>query len=366
MLFNEYKYFDYKFPEPQYLGAKHKLLPWIAQHFPSDVKTAIDAFSGSQSVAFYFKQSGFKTITADFLSFSNQIGKALIENKETHLEKADVMHLFSPAPNKADFTLMEDQFSDVFFEYHEAKFLDNFRANLESLNNPFKRALAISVMNRSLTRKITMGHFAHTQALAYATNPDRIKRNRSLIRPIKEIFVEFLPHYNNAIFDNGKDNTSYSGNILDILPIIPKADLVYFDPPYCNSHADYQGFYHLLETFTEYWRDRQFINSIRRYEPQRFSGFDKKSDVLTSFEKLFEFSANIPHWILSYNDRSYPSIEDLTRIISKYRNVSLTTKTYTAGRGGKGSVAGSKEILFICSPKPALSIPSITPKEESA
>ncbi len=29
MLFEEYKYFDYQFPEPQYLGAKHMLLPFF-------------------------------------------------------------------------------------------------------------------------------------------------------------------------------------------------------------------------------------------------------------------------------------------------------------------------------------------------
>ena len=29
----------------------------------------------------------------------------------------------------------------------------------------------------------------------------------------------------------------------------------------------------------------------------------------------------------------------------------IETKTYQNGRGGKGSVAGSQEILFVCSPK---------------
>jgi hypothetical protein len=38
-------------------------------------------------------------------------------------------------------------------------------------------------------------------------------------------------------------------------------------------------------------------------------------------------------------------------MISKYRNVKIETKTYQNGRGGKGSVAGSQEILFVCSPK---------------
>lgn len=351
MLFEEYNNFNFQFPEPQYLGAKHTHLAWIKKFIPDDVKTAIDAFAGSHSVGFLFKQMNFKTITNDFLNFNNQIGLALIENKSVKLTNEDLKLLFQPASNKKDFELMENTFTNVFFEKEEAEFLDNFRANIPLLDNIFKQALAFSVINRSMTRKITMGHFGHTQALVYANDPERIKRNRSLIRPLKEIFEEILPKYNNAVFDNQKDNQSFNKNILDLLPAIEKVDLAYFDPPYCDSHADYQGFYHLLETYTEYWKDKEFINGIKRYEPQRVSGFDKKREVISSFEKLFELSEEIPHWLISYNNRSYPGVEEFEKLISKYRDVTVEGKTYHNGRGGKGSVAGSQEILFVCKPK---------------
>ena len=351
MLFEEYKYFDHQFPEPQYLGAKYTHLAWIKNFIPKNVKTAIDAFAGSQSVAFLFKQLGYKTITNDFLNFNNQIGVALIENRDAKLTDNDIKILFQLSKNKKDFELMENIFSNVFFEKEEAFFLDNFRANIQLLDNPIKQAIAFAVINRSMTRKITMGHFGHTQALVYANNPERIKRNRSLIRPIKEIFEELLPKYNNAIFDNKQDNKSFNKNILDLLPTIENIDLAYFDPPYCDSHADYQGFYHLLETYTEYWKDKEFVNGIKRYEPQRISGFDKKRDVINSFEKLFELSEKIPNWLISYNDRSYPKIEEFEKLISKFKEVKIEAKTYHYGRGGKGSVAGSQEILFVCKPK---------------
>jgi adenine-specific DNA methylase len=351
MLFNEYEYHDYQFPEPQYLGAKHSHLSWISKFIPKNITTALDAFAGSQSVSYLFKQLGYKTITNDFLNFNNQIGKALIENKSEKLDTKDLNILFQKSPQKEDFTLMENIFTDVFFEHDEAVFIDNFRANISSLENPYKQALAFTAINRSLTRKITMGHFGHTQALVYANDPERIKRNRSLIRPIKDLFSELLPKYNNAIFYIGQDNQSFNENIIDLLPRLYNIDLVYFDPPYCNSHADYQGFYHLLETYTEYWKDKMFINGIKRYEPQRYSGFDKKSDVIASFEKLFELSNEIPHWLVSYNNRSYPDINTFEKIISKYRDVKIEVKTYQNGRGGKGSVAGSKEILFVCTQK---------------
>lgn len=351
ILFGEYKYFQYQFPEPQYLGAKFTHLSWLRKFVPDNVVTAFDAFAGSQSVSFLFKQMGFTTLTNDFLNFNNQIGKALIENKSEKLTSEDLEILFQQAPQKQDFTLIESVFTNIFFEREDAEFIDNFRANIQSLDNPYKQALAFTVMNRSLTRKITMGHFGHTQALIYAADPERVKRNRSLIRPIKDLFFELLPTYNNAVFDNKQDNQSFNENTLDLLPKLKNVDLVYFDPPYCDSHADYQGFYHLLETYTEYWKDKEFVNGIKRYEPKRYSGFDTKSEIITSFEKLFEYSTEIPYWLISYNNRSYPDIQTFEQLISKYRNVKIEHKTYQNGRGGKGSVAGSKEILFVCTPK---------------
>lgn len=351
MIFQEYAYFNHKFPEPQYLGAKHTHLAWIKRFIPENIAVALDAFAGSQAVAFLFKQMGFQTITNDFLNFNNQIGLALIQNQNEKITQEDLEVLFQTTKNASVFQLIQSIYTGVFFEEEEAVFLDNFRANISLLNSRYKQALAFSIINRSMTRKVTMGHFGHTQALKYASDPERIKRNRSLVRPIKEIFEDLLPKYNDAVFDNKKDNRSYNQNILDLLPTLEKVDLVYFDPPYCDSHADYQSFYHLLETYTEYWQDKQFINSIKRYEPQRFSGFDKKKDVINSFEKLFEYSQDIPHWLISYNDRSYPSVETLSEIVSKYRNVSIETKVYQNGRGGKGSVAGSHEVLLVCNPK---------------
>lgn len=350
-LFSEYNYLSYNFPEPQYLGAKFIHRGWIAQFIPDNVYVVLDAFGGSQSIAYLFKQLGKKTITNDFMEFNDKIGKALIENSFEKLTKKDTDILFSANSNPDYYNLMESLYTDLFFTREEAVFIDSFRGNVERLDNEYKKALALAVMCRSMTRKVTMGHFAHTQALIYAANPSRVKRNRSLIRPLKDIFLELLPEYNAAIFDNNEANKSYNANILDLLPQLRDVDLVYFDPPYCNSHADYQSFYHLLETFVVYWKDKQFINRIRRYEPKRYSGFDKNSEAVNSLKLMFEKAKHIPIWLVSYNDRSFPDIDTMVRMIEPYRKVHIERKTYANGRGGKGSVAGSNEVLLICTTK---------------
>lgn len=351
MLFGDTEYYDYKFPAPQYLGAKYIHRGWIAGFVPENAQNVLDAFSGSQSIAYMFKQLGKRVITNDFLNFNNLIGKALIENPGYTLDKDDVEILFSANSNPEEFNLMETLFSNLFFLPEEAAFADSFRSNVRRLNNEYKEALALAIMCRSMTRKVTMGHFAHTQALIYAANPVRIKRNRSLVRPIRNLFMELLPEYNAAVFDNKKNNISYNENILDLLPRLSDIDLAYFDPPYCNSHADYQSFYHLLETYVEYWKDKQFVNGTKRYEPKRYSGFDKNSEALSSLRLMFERADRIPVWLVSYNDRSYPDINVMIEMISPYRNVKVERKKYNSGRGGKGSVAGSSEILLVCTSK---------------
>ena len=346
-------YYNNKFPEPQYLGAKYNFRKWIADNIPNkdSINSVFDAFSGSQSMSYYFKQLGYQVLSNDFMSFNNHIGKALVENSTDVLTQSDINMLFSPAINKNEFTLIEDLYSDLFFERKEAVCIDNFRANIHKLNTPYKQSLAISIMNRSLTRKVTMGHFAHTRALVYASDPTRIKRNRSLIRPVKDIFMDLVPEYNNAVFDNNHINRSMCMNALDAVSVINNIDLIYLDPPYCDSHADYQSFYHLLETFTEYWKDKRFVNSIRRYEPKRISGFDKKTDICESLLQLFKKIVDIPYWLISYNDRSYPDVDTLVRYAENYKNVRVEKKVYINDRVGKGSVAGSHEILLVCTPR---------------
>ena len=351
MLFDDTKYLNYKFPEPQYLGAKYIHRGWIAQFVPENANCILDAFSGSQSIAYMLKQLGKEVITNDFLNFNNLIGKALIENPGYTLCKKDIDILFSGNSNPEEFNLMEKLFANLFFKPEEAAFIDSFRSNVARLSNEYKEALALTIMCRSMTRKVTMGHFAHTQALIYAADPARIKRNRSLTRPLQDLFKELLPEYNAAVFDNTKNNKSYNENILDLLPRLTNIDLAYFDPPYCNSHADYQSFYHLLETYVEYWKDKRFVNGTKRYEPKRYSGFDKNSEVLANFQLMFKRADHIPTWLISYNDRSYPDINAMVEMIKPYRNVKVERKKYNAGRGGKGSVAGSSEVLLVCTTK---------------
>lgn len=340
-------YAHHQMPQPQYLGAKHSLIPWIVGHLPIDGGTVLDGFGGSQSVAYALKKEGFAVLTNDFMHFCHQTGMALVENRGAQLDEQDCRMLLADNPQRESHMM---RYKDIFFGEEECIFLDNFRANVNLLPCPYKRALALATICRSMTRKTIMGHFAHMQAMAYAGDPARVKRNPSIARPIRELFMELVPSYNAAVFDNDNRNRSHHANILELLPeVAADVQMAYYDPPYCKSHADYQSFYHLLETFVEGWRDKQFVSGTRRYHPPRYSGFDRVREIEQSFRRLFELSAPIPFWVISYNDRSVPGLDTITQMAARHKkSVTVERRVYKNSRGGRGSVSGSCEYLIIC------------------
>ena len=336
----------HKLPQTQYLGSKQKLAQWIFDCSPKDIDIVFDAFSGTSSVGYYFKTKGKQIISNDLLKFNYHIGKAVIENKATVLTQEDIDLLFSE--NKKSNSLIEKTFSGIFFERNQAQFLDNCRANIDLLENEHKKSLTFTIMSRALTRKIILGHFAHLRALEYSRKPERTKRNPSIIKPIKSLFFELINEYNNAVFDNKKENKVYCKDTVDLIKQLKNIDLVYFDPPYCGCHPDYQSFYHFLETFVEYWTDKQFINRTKQYHPKKQSGFVKKTEIIGSFKKLFENSRHIPYWLISYNSKSYPDLGTLINLIKPYRKAEIFENEYQNHYGGRGSRKGTKEYLFLC------------------
>ena len=337
---------SHKLPQTQYLGSKQKLVEWIFECAPSEIKTIFDAFSGTSSVGYYFKTQNKRVISNDFLKFNYHIGKSVIENNNIILSQKDVDLL--QQKNKNAGSLINEMFTKVFFEEDQAQFLDNFRANIDLLDDEYKKSLAFTIMNRALTRKVLLGHFAHLKALEYSRTPERVKRNPAIARPLKDLFLELVNEYNNAVFDNERNNKVFCENTLYLIKELKGIDLVYFDPPYCGCHPDYQAFYHFLETFVEYWKDKEFINGTKQYFPKKKSGFVQKSEIIDSFRKLFENSQHIPYWLISYNNKSYPSKETFEDLVKQYRNIKTFSYEYQNHYGGKGSRKGTKEYLFLC------------------
>lgn len=332
-----------KYPKINFIGNKEKISDWIFDNIPKDVKTIFDAFSGGGSISFEAKKRDYKIICNDILEINYLISKALIENSKIKLSDGDVKTIFLGKPIKG---FIYKNYSNVLFFPKECMELDKYRKNINKLNSPYKKALALVLLRRAMIRKMPYSRFnipfdnikqLRDEEYSYR----KYKRKRAYHnQSFKEHFLENLKEYNNAIFDNGKKNKAYNGNVFKVISKVT-ADLVYLDPPYTGTMNNYFGFYGFLDNF---------INS-KKGEPFENNFIDKKTS-LDLFERLFLKLKKYKYWILSYNNSSYPSKEALTKLIKKFdKNVKIIEKKHNYQITGKETKTQNKEYLFIVNNK---------------
>ena len=113
------------------------------------------------------------------------------------------------------------------------------------------------------------------------------------------------------ICTNGKNNTCFNGNGADVLKEI-SGDILYIDPPY--NERQYLPNYHVLETAAKYdFPEVRGITAQRAYENNK-SDFCSKTKVVGAFEELIA-NARFNHIILSYSTDGLMSVEEIERTI---------------------------------------------------
>lgn len=334
------------FPMPQYLGSKTKYINNIINLIPSDVKSILDAFSGSGIVSYSLKQRYYNVISNDLLTYNSLITKALIENNTIKLSDIDIEMLFEKNKNKKNF--IEKEFTDLYYTKDECIFLDNLHSNIQKLDNEYKKAIAFSAIGRTLIRKILFAYFCHTKAIEYRKIEKHWKRNPVINDDIKKLFRSYLIEYNNAIIDNEKKNVSYNSDILTTIDKI-NVDMVYFDPPYGGTHSDYSAYYHFLETYINYWEDAKLYNNTKQAKDNMTKSKFTAKKLDETFEELFKKSSHIKYWIISYNSNATPTKEIFISMIKKYKkNIIIHEIELKKNNGGMGLREKSKEYLFLC------------------
>lgn len=343
------EYNDLKLPTQQYLGNKIKYIDFIKENIPNDVFTICDAFSGSGIVSYELKKN-YKILSNELLSSGYKLTHALIENNNVKLTDSDIENICNINPNKKSF--IEDTFSNLYYTKEECIFLDNLYSNIIKTENEYKKSIFFTSICRTLIRKILFAYFCYTKAIEYRKDQKRWKRNPAINKNIKDMFLEYINEYNNCIFDNKKDNKSYNMDIFDFLDHVNSSnieiDLIYFDPPYGGTHCDYNSYYHFLETYVNYWDDTKLYNKTKQPKDKLKKSEFTKKNLDDIFMKLFEKSKNIKYWLISYNSKSTPKREVMTKLIKKYKNnIIFNEYKLENNNGGMGLKKGSYEYLIL-------------------
>jgi adenine-specific DNA-methyltransferase len=330
---------DNIYPKVNYIGNKEKLANWICSYFPKDTNSIFDAFSGGSSIGYEAKKRGYKIVSNDILKINFFLAKSLIENNQETLTQEDINIIFNGKPIKG---FMYKNYSEVFFFPQECMELDLYRKNIDKLPSEYKKSVAFTLIRRAMIRKMPYSRFNLNwkkikQLRDEEYSYEKYKRKRAYHNEsFKSHFIKNLEDYNNAIFDNGKNNKVYNDDIFNLLNKV-KTDIIYLDPPYTGTMNNYFGFYGLID---------EYIHS-KKLEPFKNNFIDKKSS-LDLFDKLFSNLSNFKYWFLSYNNNSYPSKNELISIISQYSNdIQVIEKPHTYKVTGKEKKTKNTEYLFI-------------------
>jgi len=98
--------------------------------------------------------------------------------------------------------------------------------------------------------------------------------------------------------------TIFHGDCREILPELPKVDLVLTDPPYPDYHVEEYGYSEDLMAFMD-WNCRQFVFWSSRCDfPARWSArhvWDKrKGGAGSAYEFIYELNGKREQWVFNY------------------------------------------------------------------
>lgn len=334
--------FDY-FPGTRYMGSKNKIIGELWNILKKyDFNTFYDAFAGSNIVGYFMKCQGKEVITNDFMSMNYHTSKAIIENKYFQISDTELDFLINRA-NSNNF--ISNKFNGLYFSDSDNAFLDKVRANIELLDNDYKKSIALSALSRACIKKRPRGIFTF---VGHRYDDGR----KDLQNSLKEHFINNVSIFNDAVFDNNVDNKSYNG-LTQNLEI--NADLVYLDPPYYSpkSDNDYVRRYHFVEGLVKNWEGLEIQENTKTKKFKSYkSPFSNKIDTYIEFEKLFcKFRNSIV--AVSYSSNSLPTKDELFNMLKKYKNdVSVFEIDHLYSFGTQSHKAGNKnnrvkEYLFI-------------------
>ena len=251
----------------------------------------------------------------------------------------------SPSTPISKESFISDTFKDLYFTDEENQFLDQIRANIDLLENEFKKSLAISALTRACMKKRPRGIFTF---IGHRYDDGR----KDIRKSLKDHFIDNIYNFNNAVFDNEK-NCQANNEMSQELE--KTADLVYLDPPYYSpkSDNDYVRRYHFVEGLAKKWdgleiQEHTITKKFKSYQ----SPFSKRESAFNAFHSLIEKHKE-SIIAISYSSNSIPTKEELTNILKEYKSdVIVHEIDHTYSFGNQNHKTGNKankvkEYLFI-------------------
>jgi len=307
----------------RFIGSKVNLLREIDETVNSirgSAKTFCDLFSGTASVAKFFKKS-FSILSNDLLYFSYALQRATVMTQET--PRFDRLRSYLGLDPFSYFSELDLEC----FEFKRVPFIfENYSPTKDNSRQYFSNENALRIdAFRQLTDEwydsemITEDEYFYLIAGIVEAVPS--------VSNIAGTYGAYLKHWDKRtqktltpsalpVFDNGMENVCFNRNANDLIREI-KGDILYLDPPY--NGRQYISNYHILETVARY--DSPEISGVTgtRVSPEGSSDYCKKGKVYDAFEDLIA-NANFKHIIISYSNEGILSEDSIVEMLKNHGN----------------------------------------------
>lgn len=334
-----------------YLGNKRSLLSFIDESIIPIKKTlgkekliTFDGFAGSGVVSRFLKQHSEKLYSNDLEKYSQVITKSFLTN-ESDIDRKYVDEVVKFL-NENKFSgkglgIIEKLYAPkdtenpqpnerCFYTKENAKIIDTIRFLIEEEIKDVKyRDIFLSILlHKSSVHTNTSGVFKGF----YKSKETGIGKfggdgENALLRIKGEISMEPI-----ILSSFECESEVFSGDTNEVVKVIQDLDLVYYDPPY-NQHP-YGSNYHILNTIYENIEPEKLSKVAGIREDWNKSAYNKKMTAESAMEKLIE-NTNSKYILVSYNNEGIISNESMMKILQKFGQVELKTKTYNTFRGSR-------------------------------
>ncbi|MGH8987676.1 MAG: DNA adenine methylase [Acidimicrobiales bacterium] len=315
----------------KYLGSKRRLVPVLeAIAASSGVRNALDLFTGTTRVAQAFKRLGILVTAVDLARYAEVFARCYVETdaaSQSPRELADALSRLNALPGSPGYVTDTFCRNARFFQPFNGERIDAIRDAIESdyAGTPLEPLLLTSLIEAADRVDSTVGlQMAFVKRWA-----QRSYKRLELVSPV------LLPGRGHAVRGDARTLAGALGSF----------DLAYLDPPY-NQHRYFTN-YHVWETIVAWDAPAHYGVACKRIDsrdPATRSAFNSKRTMPAALAQTVA-SVDCQLLLLSYNDESWITVDELERMCSHHREVvtlAFESARYVGARIGIHDPSGAK------------------------
>ncbi|HEX5705665.1 MAG TPA: hypothetical protein VFX96_00100 [Pyrinomonadaceae bacterium] len=280
-------------------------------------RTAVNPLAGEPVLDVYLKRWGVGVSSNDPARWAATKCLARVENNTVSLTKDDVAAVLEDAyvPRYR----LQNAALGKWFGETDAWWFDNVRASAERLEDPVKRALALSLV-------MSVGDYA----LSFDDE------TRELRQPLSKVFTrlwEAAP----APVNNSQTNRSANKDARDFLAA-ERADCLFLRLPRPTRAGARDSAWAWREEFVRGSED--FWDEFESARAGRLGArAETRQQYLRHVEELLDVAGHIPAWAVAYAENGFVSTEEVVESIRRVRKVAtIYTKDFSELTGARAAI----------------------------